>query len=375
MKKENIGIITFPVGKAGYIPTSNLVDILSSISKDTFLITGNKGSDLAKEKTNIHIYNINHERGPNAFIRIIRYIIIQLRISNQLKKNSKNTRVWVFFTGGTLLIIPIIVAKVLRKKVVLVLSGSFYESFKSSNSFLTTSINILENINRVLSDHIILYSDNLINEWNLKKFKNKISIASRHFLDFDTFRIKKKIEERKNLVGYIGRLSEEKGISSFIKSIPIAMKNIRDIEFLIVGDGDFNNEIKNFILTNNLSDRVKFIGWISHESIPEYLNELKLLIIPSYTEGLPNILLEAMACGTPVLATPVGAIPDIIRDEETGFILSENNPDTIAENIKNILNNPNLFRIVDTAKNFVEKNYTFSISVEKYEKIIQEVLK
>jgi glycosyltransferase involved in cell wall biosynthesis len=330
---------------------------------------------LAKGKTNVQIYNINHEKGPNAFIKIIRYIIIQLRISNQLKKNTKNTRIWVFFIGGNLLIIPMIVAKLLRRKVILVLSGSSYESFKSSNSFLTTFINILENIDRFLSDHIILYSNNLINEWNLKKYTNKISIASRHFLNFDVFKIKKNLGERKNLVGYIGRLSEEKGISVFIDAIPKAMKNIKDIEFLIVGDGNFNNEIKNFILTNNLSNRVKFIGWISHESIPDYLNELKLLIIPSYTEGLPNILLEAMACGTPVLATPVGSIPDIIRDGETGFILSENNPDTIAENIKNILNNPNLNRIVDTAKNFVEKNYTFRICVKKYEKVIQEVLK
>lgn len=375
MKKENIGIITFPIGDAGYVATSNLVDILSSISNETFLITGNKGSDLGKGKTNIHIYSINHEKGPNIFIRIIKYVSIQLKISYQLKKNSKNTRLWFFFIGGNLLIIPIIVAKLLRKKVILVLSGSSYESFKSSNSFLTTSINILENINRVLSDHIILYSKNLINEWNLKKYKNKISITSRHFLNFDIFRIKKDIDERKNLVGYIGRLSEEKGISVFIKAIPLAIKNIKDIEFFIAGDGKFNNEIKNFIFTNNLDKRVKFIGWIPHEDIPEFLNELKLLVIPSYTEGLPNILLEAMACGTPVLATPVGAIPDIIRDGETGFIISDNTPDIIVENITNILNNPYLKRIVLTAKNFVEKNYTFSECVKNYEKIIEGVLK
>jgi glycosyltransferase involved in cell wall biosynthesis len=48
---------------------------------------------------------------------------------------------------------------------------------------------------------------------------------------------------------------------------------------------------------------------------------LALLVIPSYTEGLPNIMLEAMACGTPMLASPVGAIEDVIKDEETGFIL------------------------------------------------------
>jgi glycosyltransferase involved in cell wall biosynthesis len=375
MKKENIGIVTFPIGNAGYIPTSNLVDILSSISSEVFLITGNKGSDLAKGRTNIHVYNINHEKGPNAFVKIIRYINIQLRISYQLKRNTKNTRLWVFFIGGNLLIIPIIIAKLLRKKVILVHSGSFYEGFKSSKSLLALPINVLETINRMLSDHIILYSKNLIDEWNLKKYGNKISIATRHFINFSTFNIKKDIGERKNLVGYIGRLSEEKGISIFIKAIPIAMKKIKDIDFLIIGDGNFNNELNKFILTENISDRVKFIHWISHENVPDYLNDLKLLIIPSYTEGLPNILLEAMACGTPVLATPVGAIPEIIHDRETGFIISENNPDYIVENITNILNNPYLKNVVVAAKKFVEKKYTFSECVKSYQSIIQEVLK
>ena len=376
MKKENIGIVTFPIGDAGYVATSNLLDIISSFSNKVFLITGNKGSNLAKDKKNVDIYSINHKKAPYIFLRIIKYIGIQLRISFQLIKNIRNTRVWIFFIGGNLLIIPMIIAKILRKKTILVLSGSSFESFKSSNSYLTSLITIFEYINRILSNHIIVYSKNLINQWNLRKFKNKISISSRHFINFDIFNIKKSIQDRKELVGYIGRLSEEKGISVLIKALPIAIKNTKNIEFIIVGDGKLKDEIQDIIRKNNLENRVKIIGWIPHENIPDLLNELKLLVLPSYTEGLPNIILEAMACGTPVLATSVGAVPDIINDKETGFIISENNPNSIVEDIINILSDPSgLHCIVLNAKKFVEKNYTFITCVENYKRIIEDVLK
>ena len=72
------------------------------------------------------------------------------------------------------------------------------------------------------------------------------------------------------------------------------------------------DNIEAYLVKNNLSDTVKLTGWIPHGELPKYLNELKLLVVPSYTEGLPNIVLEAMACGTPILETSVGGIPDFI---------------------------------------------------------------
>ena len=70
-----------------------------------------------------------------------------------------------------------------------------------------------------IAKHIILYSENLINEWNLNKYKNKIKIAHRHFINFEDFSIKKKYSERDEIIGYIGRFSEEKGILNFVKAI------------------------------------------------------------------------------------------------------------------------------------------------------------
>ena len=83
----------------------------------------------------------------------------------------------------------------------------------------------------------------------------------------------------------------------------------------------------------NLNNKVELTGWIPHDELPDYSNMLKLIVLPSYTEGLPNIMLEVMACGTPVLATPVGAIPDVINDGENRFLMENNSQECIAENV------------------------------------------
>ena len=80
-----------------------------------------------------------------------------------------------------------------------------------------------------------------------------------------------------------------------------------------------------------------------------------------------------MGCGTPVLATPVGAIPDVITDRETGFIMENNNPGCIAENIIRVLEHPMLEEIVKNVRKLVEKEFTYEAAVERYRKILENI--
>lgn len=109
-----------------------------------------------------------------------------------------------------------------------------------------------------------------------------------------------------------------------------------------------------------------------HDKLPDYLYELKLLILSSYTENLPNITLEVMACGTPVLATTVGAIPCVIEEGDTGYIIEDNSPACIAENVMHALEHPDLEMIVGNAR-LVERELTYGAVVERYRKILEGI--
>jgi glycosyltransferase involved in cell wall biosynthesis len=188
------------------------------------------------------------------------------------------------------------------------------------------------------------------------------------------FKIIKEFDNRENTVGYIGRFSKEKGILNFVQAMQFLLKEKSSIQFLLCGSGELLREVKKSIKNENLGTNVKLRDWVPHEKIPELLNELKLLILPSYTEGLPNIMLEAMACGTPVLAMPVGAIPDIIKDGETGFLLKSNHPKHIADKIIELLNKPELLeKVSKNAYNYVRENSSYEKTLESWRKIIREI--
>jgi glycosyltransferase involved in cell wall biosynthesis len=261
--------------------------------------------------------------------------------------------------GGDTLVLPMLMIKIMRKKVFLVFAGSAIKTLESADDQFSIFAKVLSNINCKLSDKIIIYSEKLVKEWNLENYKEKIVIMHRHFIDFDNFKIKTELSKRENIIGYIGRLSKEKGVEEFLKSIPELIKINSDLEFLICGDGGLKDEISEYISKNNLNTKVKLLPWISHEEVPVYLNRLKLLVVPSYTEGLPNIILEAMACGTPVLATGAGAILDVIENGKTGFILENNSNVCIKENIIDFINYKNKEEVIARSLRKVKREFNY----------------
>ena len=371
-KYLRICVISCPISKAFIVPLLNIKELLYSFS-DVYVIVGSAENIMTKTNlVGIQTYEIQHKKTTNIFARILRYVLLEIRISLVLAKISKKIDLYIFFMEGDALL-PVLTTKLLRKKNIRALpsfmSKETAKSHKGKGTLLMALIK-LQNIAYFLSNKIILYSPNLIKEWGLEKYRNKISIAHEHFLDFDKFKIKKKFDERENLVGYIGRLSEEKGVLNFAKAIPKVLEKENKIKFLVGGDGQLRDKIEEYLDVASLNDKVKLTGWIPDEEFSTYLNELKLFVLPSYTEGLPHTILEAMACGTPVLATPVGAIPDVIKDGETGFIMENNSPECIAENIVRALAHPNINEITKNARALIEEKYNYQAAVDGYRIIL-----
>jgi len=370
IKKYNkIGILTYPLVKSSFTPLINLVSILNKSSCFLCLIAP------YQEESNSYFQNIEATKmisfkftfKRSLLLNLFSYLFLQLRLSFYIFHN--NCDYWFFFISETY-ILPLITAKILRKKIFLVLGNNLIKEAKIKKYPLLSLFYFIRNLSLFLCNKIIIYSPGLISELKIEKYiGKKICIAPEHFINTNIFRIVKPFGKRKQCVGFIGRFSEEKGVSNLLHAIPL-LNFEHNLTFFIVGEGHLEKEIKEFVKNNDLSCKIKVCNWIKHDKLPLLLNSLKLLILPSYSEGLPNILLESMSCGTPVLATPVGAIPDIIKDGETGFIMEDNSPECIAQNIIRVLNHPGLEQIAQNARALVEREFTFEKAVERYEKIV-----
>lgn len=372
-KDKKIGIITYPIYKSGIQPLSNLLEIIDSNSSGmVYLITGNEGYTAFKENKKYHVDGIHHKKGKSILTKFLKHISIQLKISYYVFLNRSYVDEWIFFFGGGSLIIPLLTAKVLRRRTSLLFADCGAGLAKISKNALYLALNILYHVTYSLMDKLIVYSPGLIDDWKLNRYKNKIFIAHEHFLNFEMFTEITPLSSRKNTIGYIGRLNYEKGVENFVHSLPGVFSNQKDLSVIIGGTGELDTEIKSYFDEMDVSGRAKCVGWISHEELPVYLNKLQLLVIPSFTEGIPNIMLEAMACGTPVLATPVGAIKDMIIDGDNGFIMENNSPECIARNILRVLNSSNLREISENARLFVEENFTFERTSQDWDDILKK---
>lgn len=145
------------------------------------------------------------------------------------------------------------------------------------------------------------------------------------------------------------------------------------LRFLICGDGVLRPEIERFITENGLAGLAEMPGWIDHKDVPKLLNSLRLLVLPSSSEGLPTVLLESMACGTPVIATPVGGIRDVLIDGVTGFVLTDNSPQELVRCIQRALDDDQMEAVSHNCSSLIRKNYSFAEVVNNWKGIIKDL--
>lgn len=370
-KKDKIGIITRPLVNAGITPVSNLTEILCDIYGQVCLITSCKGVDLTIQRKNLKIIDLEYDINIHPLLKVFKYLVMQFQIAWIMLK-FRDVDTWIFFFEAHTLILPLLLSKMISNNTLVLVGSCLKHTWTAGKDVIIFFSLIFESIGYKITDKIILYSPNLIKEWDLEKYNKKVIINHRHFLDFEKLKVTKNIDQRENLVGFIGRLAPEKGIKKFLDAINILSKTDNNLKFLIGGDGYLKDEMEKFLRMNELTDNVNYVGWISREELPNYLNELKLLVIPSCSEGLPNTMLEAMACGTPILANPVGAIPDIIQEGVNGFLIEKNSPEYIAKDITKIIN-LNIQEISDNANKMVKENFNYQKVTENWDEMIKSL--
>lgn len=130
------------------------------------------------------------------------------------------------------------------------------------------------------------------------------------------------------------RLEIKNGIGDVIEALKLLPENVC---FAVCGFGSLETELKKRVAKLGLERRVKFLGMVRHDRLPIVLKASDIFIRPSLSEGLGNAFLEAIAAGLPVIGTPVGGIPDFLREGETGFFCEPDNPESIVLAVKKIM--------------------------------------
>ncbi len=144
------------------------------------------------------------------------------------------------------------------------------------------------------------------------------------------------IEEDISVVGVIGRLEPVKGHKYFIEAARMVIEELPKVKFLIVGDGSLRNDLESQCEELGVLDKCIFTGW--KEDVSSILSMLDILVLPSVNEAVGRILIEAGACGVPVVATNVGGVPEIVRDNETGVLVAPGSPEDLARAMIDLLN-------------------------------------
>lgn len=191
-----------------------------------------------------------------------------------------------------------------------------------------------------------------------------------NWIDISSYRDQKKSEKKdsKFVVLFVGWITRNKGIFEILE----VARRITDtkVEFVLAGDGDVFEEVAELIKKERITN-VKLTGWVKGGAKDKLMAGADIFILPSYREGYPNALIEAMASGLPVVSTKVGSIPDLIENRKSGILIDPKSADQLEIAIRELLDDESgRKRMGKNARQRVFENNTIEIAVGKFQKLL-----
>ena len=258
--------------------------------------------------------------------------------------------------------------------------------FLKREGFPDPLIRLFEIVGRALERLILRQADWVVTHGPMDyvRIKNTITTDKISFipLGVDTkkfkpvpkraLKLKRKIlgDEVKRVILYVGRLSPIKDLPTLFHAFKRVLKDHEDVVLIVIGSGVEEGNYHKLVKELGIADKVLFLGFIPNEKLPPYYNMADVYVLPSLYEEWSNTIMEAMACGVPVVATAVGANPWLVNDGETGFLVPPCRPDLLAKRISAILDDPQLAeRMAKNARKLVRK-YDIRIAGQSYRRIM-----
>lgn len=138
----------------------------------------------------------------------------------------------------------------------------------------------------------------------------------------------------------VGRLSEQKGQLLLVEALGQLRRQGLRVELDFVGDGELRSQLERAIAEQGLSDSVKITGWADGETVRHILDACSAFVLPSFAEGLPVVIMEAMARGRPVLSTYVAGIPELVQPGQNGWLVAAGSADELANAVREVVTTP-----------------------------------
>jgi glycosyltransferase involved in cell wall biosynthesis len=272
-------------------------------------------------------------------IRLLGGGVLNIRLAWDIIRNYRDFDIFHFHIGGSHMILPLLLVKFLKKPSLLKISGWW----EMERGFLNTHGVIPRLMRKLLFniDTIIAVSD------EIKKLLIAHGYPAHRILclanGVDTLRFHPVVRESATpRIIFVGRLVAEKGVQIFLQAAEKLKAVFPDVQIDLAGEGDSEENLRQMTIELGLANNVNFLGRL--DNVAEALRNADIYIQPSLNEGLPNSLLEAMACGLPVVVTKVGGMPDVVTDGVHGFVVEPDNVTELAEALGNLLRDEPLRR-------------------------------
>jgi glycosyltransferase involved in cell wall biosynthesis len=366
----DVCVVTQPTAGALSTHAADLLRIIGAITEVSLMTTtlaSSEGIDPSVEVVTVG----SASDGRSILGDAVAFLRHQVGMARAIARREEQL---VLFFGATAYLLAIAVARLAGKTVILEPRGDVPQSLfvrwrrrlpTPLAWLLSRAVGLLEQMGYQLADAIITYTPGMAASLGLTRYEEKLYTDGARFVDTDAFRPMTLFGERSMTVGYVGRLDAEKRIGLLLEVIDALPA---EIAVDIVGDGTDAAAVEAAAAADA---RITTHGWVAHAELPAHLSELRLLVLLSHsTEGLPTVILEAMACGTPVLATPVAGVPDVVRDGATGVLVTDTAPAAIAAQITATLARDDLPAMSHAARERMLEEYTVDAAVARYRRIL-----
>jgi len=329
-----------------------------------------------KDKFGDNIEYFIRTKKNNIIIKVFNIIWIYIKLISKIKdQNYKIIHLNTSLDFRSLLRDTFIIkiAKHFNKKCVIFIRGWHDEQEKNVQKYFLNTINN--------TDACIVLSSKFKSKllsWGYNKpiYVETTTVDDNYLTDYTPINIETKFVKDSDEINilFFARVEKYKGIFEALETYTLLSEKYKNIKLTIIGDGKEKNKVLEISQKNNLK-KIVFKGFLTGHSKYNALKDGDILLFPSYSEGMPNSVLEAMACGLLIVTRNVGGVDDFFENEKMGFSTESKDPNVFVDLLEKLIRDKKTrLKISLYNYNFAKKNFYASIVAKRIEKIYNDII-